>query len=1322
MKKQMFTHASKTNYQRKQSFWLFLGVIVIMGLGLTNTNAQICPLSCNNLVQVSLERDCELTITPAMLLQNPGPNPPCIYTVVVYGTNNQPLPFPEVSGIHIGKKLKVSVTLDNGNSCWGEILVEDKYPPEVICPPDDTVFCNRTNYLLLQPTVTEFCSPVTKHTIEDRMDMFDCTANPLDSIIGKRTIRYYYTDASGNRSDTCTQCVYFQKFRESDIVWPSDKVFSCEYHDTIPPIDSTGVPMVDGEPIFPSWGACKIVATYEDQYIAVCPKSFKVIRKWTVIDWCMPSPFNIYTHNQLLKVVDDRGPVIACPNAMVVSTDVWSCTGTVIVPFPTILRECSKVHFEVGYKIKSASGTPTFEGTSKQNITRLPNGFMITGLPLDSNWVVFRATDECGNFTDCATEVIVKDQVPPVPVCDQKTVVSLTLDGTAKIEAFTFDDRSHDNCGISLFEAKRMDNGLPCNDTLRSRNWAPYVYFCCADINKTIMVSLRVWDHSGNFNVCMIEVDVQDKTIPLVVCPPDITVSCSYDFTSYDVFGTVRENIADRKNITINDPNVIFSGQRIDGYAFDGCGFVLVEKPTVRGNCGRDTIFRLFEATDQGGLKGSCTQRIVIRDYNPDNVTITWPNDYITQTVCIQMENINPDITGRPVIHGADKCNSMFTKYTDQPFVNDPDACIKIIRTWEVIDWCVYQPNNPETKGYWQWKQIVKIINKVPPTFINDCKNRTVDVFGPGCGGHVDLIGYAIDDCTDSLSLKWYYEVDLYNDGKADLGFSGASRNASGNYPLGTHKVTFRVWDGCDNISFCSFLLTVRDGKKPTPYCHSAIVTTVMPSGKFVEIWAKDYNINSEDNCTPKDSLKYFFKTDTVFHSSLRLDCGHIGLNIIRMYVFDQAGNYDYCEVTIEVQDPNKVCPNSLTIQGKLTTVSNKALSNVEVQLQRNNPSSSTLAYTDANGIYAFNTVSSNIHYLVKPVKNQDFVNGVSGQDIVMIQRHILGQENLNSAYRTIAADANNNGFVTAADITEIRKLVLGVISKYQNNNSWRFVPMAHQFADPNKPAPYPETIVFNPIAKNEMNTNFYAVKIGDVSGDASVNGLTNSAGSRTAPILINLPLQSFEAGEELIVPIKFNTDMILSGLQLGLSYDQSKLSFDRFENGSLSINDEEYHLDNGQIKMLNALPSDLNIKQDVALFYLVFKTKDQGSLETAIALANHDELSSEVYDDKISASNVELNFRSSEENLMAGVKLFYNEPNPFSQQTQINFELSDNQYVEFILYETNGKIIRKMNKEYSQGLHSLTIKGNELPGSGIYFLQMNSGETTETRRLVYIK
>ncbi|MBK9270854.1 MAG: T9SS type A sorting domain-containing protein [Saprospiraceae bacterium] len=1297
-----------------------IGTILFMGLYLTNTNAQVCPLNCNNLVQVSLERDCQLTITPAMLLQNPGAPPTCIYTVVVYGTNNQPLPQPVVNSTHVGKRLKVSVTLANGNSCWGEILVEDKYPPEVICPPDDTVFCNRTNYQLIPPIVTEFCSPVTRHTIEDKMEMFNCASNPLDSIIGKRTIRYYYTDASGNRSDTCTQCVYFEKFRETDIDWPGDVTFYCNNHDTIPPLDSTGVPEVDGEPIFPTWGACKIVTTYEDQFIPVCPKSFKVIRKWTVIDWCMPSPFNIYIHNQLIKVVDDRGPILTCPAQLTVSTDVWTCTGTAIVPLPLAI-DCSNISYEIGYKIASPGGAPTFEGTSKNNITRLANGYMITGLPLGTSWIVYRGTDECNNFADCNTQVTVEDQVPPVPVCDQKTVVSLTLDGTAKIEAFTFDDRSHDNCGISYYEAKRMDNGFPCNDSARSSQWGPYVYFCCDDINKTIMVSLRIWDYNNNSNVCMVEVDVQDKTVPLVVCPPHITVSCKFDYTTYDVFGTVRKNISDRKNIVIKDSTASFSGQKIDGYAFDGCGFDLVETPTVRRNCGRDTIFRLFEATDKGGLKGSCIQRIVIKDYDPDNISITWPDDYITNTVCIQMENINPDSTGRPLIRGADKCNSIFTKYTDQPFINDPDACIKIIRTWEVIDWCIYQPNNPETRGYWQWKQIVKIINKVPPTFVNDCKNDTVDVFGPGCGGHVDLIGYAIDDCTDSLSLKWYYEVDLYNDGKADLGFSGASRNASGNYPLGTHKVTFRVWDGCDNLSFCSFLLTVRDGKKPTPYCHSSIVTTVMPSGKFVEIWAKDYNINSEDNCTPKDSLKFYFKTDTTYHKSMRLDCGNIGLNIIRMYVFDQAGNSDYCEVTIEVQDPNKVCPNSLTIQGRLTTASNKALSNVEVQLERSNPSSSVLAYTDANGVYSFNTVSANLNYVVRPIRNNDFVNGVTGQDIVMIQRHILGQENLNSPYRVIAADANFNGFVTAADITEIRKLVLGVINQYQNNKSWRFVPMAHQFADPNRPAPYPETLVFNPINKNEMNSNFYAIKIGDVSGDAKLNGASKEAESRTTPVVLVAPERNYAIGEELRIPIRMEQSMGLSGLQFGLSYDMSKLSFIGFEKGILEIDEAEYHHTNGLVKMIHALETNRMTQKNEVLFYLVFKALDEGSLENSIDLTQGQDYHSEIYDEYITANDLELSFRSTEEPLR-GIKFFECEPNPFQGQTQISFELSESQFIEFVLYEMNGRVIRKVYKDYPRGTHQWIVKGNELPGSGVYFLQMNSGETTETRRLVYIK
>jgi hypothetical protein len=49
-----------------------------------------------------------------------------------------------------------------------------------------------------------------------------------------------------------------------------------------------------------------------------------------------------------------------------------------------------------------------------------------------------------------------------------------------------------------------------------------------------------------------------------------------------------------------------------------------------------------------------------------------------------------------------------------------------------------------------------------------------------------------------------------------------------------------------------------------------------------------------------------------------------------------------------------------------------------------------------------------------------------------MIQRHILGLQALDSNYKLIAADANNDGKVTASDLTDLRKLILGVTQHYQ--------------------------------------------------------------------------------------------------------------------------------------------------------------------------------------------------------------------------------------------------------------------------------------------------
>ena len=47
--------------------------------------------------------------------------------------------------------------------------------------------------------------------------------------------------------------------------------------------------------------------------------------------------------------------------------------------------------------------------------------------------------------------------------------------------------------------------------------------------------------------------------------------------------------------------------------------------------------------------------------------------------------------------------------------------------------------------------------------------------------------------------------------------------------------------------------------------------------------------------------------------------------------------------------------------------------------------------------------------YIINPYSNDNPLNGVSTLDIVEIQRHILGMQSLDSPYKIIAADINND-------------------------------------------------------------------------------------------------------------------------------------------------------------------------------------------------------------------------------------------------------------------------------------------------------------------------
>jgi hypothetical protein len=108
----------------------------------------------------------------------------------------------------------------------------------------------------------------------------------------------------------------------------------------------------------------------------------------------------------------------------------------------------------------------------------------------------------------------------------------------------------------------------------------------------------------------------------------------------------------------------------------------------------------------------------------------------------------------------------------------------------------------------------------------------------------------------------------------------------------------------------------------------------------------------------------------------------------------------------------------------------------------------------------------------------------------VLISKHILALDPLDTPYKRIAADVNRSGSITTLDIIQLRKLILNIYTEFPSNTSWRFIDQDYVFPQPENPWVefFPELINLNDLIGEELNAGFIGVKIGDVNGTADGN------------------------------------------------------------------------------------------------------------------------------------------------------------------------------------------------------------------------------------------
>ena len=873
--------------------------------------------ACHANVNISLDANCSLVITPGMILT--GDDYRCYDSLCVSIIDSLGKPHANLFTLDDqGYTFKVSITdcRAGGNSCWGYVKIEEKLVPGIECPDDVTILCGQST----APEYTGFalltsCEPKAEIYHEDRVQTFG-QCNAIQSIV---TRTWFIDDHEGNIV-SCVQRITVAPITLEDIVWPddieADMALECTDEISDPMLThpiNTGYPTIS-DLTLETGNKCLISVIYEDEIYPLCGGSYVLARTWKILNACQPwGPQNPKVHTQAIRVFDTTPPVIrGCPEDVTISTSAWNCYAEeYTLPLPSEITDaCGHVYLTPyiygGGKLKTTGslGTKNLKIVAQQ-------------LAKGPHEIVYLVEDGCGNTASCSFTVTVIDETPPVASAKKLIVVSLTSDeefgGVAKVFAKDIDNKSYDNCSDVRFEIRRTEgsscsneggtasngnihnNNLTYNDFMSGEGYSSldtdegaFVKFCCEDATSILVdanedgrvdekdrgyhaVLLRVWDDAnmdgtiGNtgdlHNDTWTYVKVEDKQRPEIYCTRD-TMYCDEELRYSTSNNWVTYN-ADSSYVDAESVPFIKSNCSLYELEYKDDAYI--------NTCNVGYILRIWRIV---GTQISCTQRIDVlqkeRTAHLDypialhiwNKCTLNEQEVIENTIKAQKKpqyGGNGDGGPNAVLDTLGRPVYFVGTYQDvgcEVFGRDI-----IIDEFEVGDGCKKWLVRFD---YINWcvnesagsrTTVYKYEDLTPPTVVAVAKD-TLHIEN-GCLASYPIIAKADDEGGCSSAVRWVIKLVGENEEKI-LAHTGEVINGElvfTNLKPGNYNIYYHVTDGCGNVTSFDAMLVVLD-KAPSPYCVS-LSSAVMKNG-VVELWAKDFDRGSSVNCVPS-SLYFTF-------------------------------------------------------------------------------------------------------------------------------------------------------------------------------------------------------------------------------------------------------------------------------------------------------------------------------------------------------------------------------------------------------------------------------------------------------------------------------
>ncbi len=238
-------------------------------------------------------------------------------------------------------------------------------------------------------------------------------------------------------------------------------------------------------------------------------------------------------------------------------------------------------------------------------------------------------------------------------------------------------------------------------------------------------------------------------------------------------------------------------------------------------------------------------------------------------------------------------------------------------------------------------------------------------------------------------------------------------------------------------------------------------------------------------------------------------------------------------------------------------------------------------------------TTTTNNNLYIRPTSPNnysDYINGVTSADRLAIQNHILGITPFTDGFQMLASDVNSSNSVTALDLNDMQKLILGLTSSF-TRNSWEWfistttVPFSNPW-DFTLKATYPnvggfgEWFVTNKTRPRiQANSpSFKTVKIGDVfstgSGSNHNSWVCNTmpyfdsgqTEARNSSYVNNSQMKKGDLVESFLY---FGGGADIAALEIPIYIDNNKFDIESIETLNGFNPDYYYNTDNNRLTIL---------------------------------------------------------------------------------------------------------------------------------------------------------